>query len=608
MSEKPNVIFVVVDALCFDSLHRRVGDRWVMPHLRKLAETDNAWDNVYSLAPYTEAALVSLLGGTRTMERGGYFFGNAGCDTPMMERYHDAGYRTFMTYSPYVYSKAYLRGVTDMVYTRHYSILPLFMYRLDSFSDALDRGILTDQQFLAAVVLIGEALDTWWGQVEAVLQKKPSAALIASEYAEASAQQTMPLLVEHKRSFENDPMAYTRKVLQAGRNHELVALSAAYNKKAPLPLLNEAKRAYQGELERCQELVSEVTRSVRLDWPYLFSTLRSDKGGLEDFRGLLSRFREYKHERLVAGYLDSLGPDSKVEASAPRQLSCALQWMAERDAEGSPFVAYLQMLDFHLPSVFHTVDSEDWSEVSEEIQEAIGLLESIDEGYSGNILTDLSAYYVDQKIGAFLDQLDEELHSDYVLVVTADHGFPCYDDPPRPYIYNQTYSEAFHVPFLVRVRGRAPLPEVEKGPVSNLEFLNALAEGVLFDVRGHIGEGYVISEYGGPGCPDMTDKEVWYTYIDGDCRISAECKLSEPLGARHVKAVMDLRSDPEEKHNLVRSLDRVDGLSAKLERLKNRHEMLRGLVPSEEFWTVAMSAPMVREDIAQLREGGIGIA
>lgn len=597
----PNVIFLVVDALCYDSLNRKIGDRWVMPHLRELAQNNVSWDNVFSLAPYTEAALVSLLGGERTMENGGYFFGNAGCPRPLPKRFSDAGYRTLLGYSPYVYSKAYLQGVTDIVHTRRYSILPLFMYRLDEYGRRLRNGSLTETQMIASAVLINEALETWHDQVLHIIKGDECAELIADWGQLDTMREIEARIAWHAERFLNDWRTYTERVLREGRHGELPVLSEVYNRRPPLPLEQELKIEYQPLFEERQEAFSHAVKHGKLDKGYLFSTLFNDKGGWRDFIGLLQRNYQHRNGRSLAEYLGAIDEASKVEASAPLQLGYLGEWASARKREEHSFFAYIQFQDFHLPSVFHTVDTCDKSMVSSELEEALELLSGLDERYSGNVVADLSAHYIDAKLKSFLDYYESQLAEDCMLVITADHGYPLYDDPPRPFVYNQTYSEAFHVPFVVRAPGETKLPSVVGPVVDNLTLVDALVAGILDDSSREIGGEYIISEYGGPGCPDMSEKEVWYTYIDERYRISAECKLDEKLGMRHVKTVIDLKSDPEETHNIVRRAANVKGVRAGVAALSLRHERLHRKASAVPFWNEVMSPGLVRSDICRIR-------
>ena len=128
-----NVIYIIVDALCYNSIERCIGNAKVMPFLNRLSDKALSFTNMYTQAPYTEASLVALLSGENTLDSGGYLFGNGTINSSIFYDYVKNGYKTIFSYSPYVYSKAYLKDVTEYYYTRLYSMGPLFLYRLDYY-------------------------------------------------------------------------------------------------------------------------------------------------------------------------------------------------------------------------------------------------------------------------------------------------------------------------------------------------------------------------------------------------------------------------------------------------------------------------------------------
>lgn len=69
-----NVIYIVVDAFCYDNLKRSVGGTEITPFLNKLVDRSYCAHNLYSQAPYTEASMITILSGENTLDNGGYFF------------------------------------------------------------------------------------------------------------------------------------------------------------------------------------------------------------------------------------------------------------------------------------------------------------------------------------------------------------------------------------------------------------------------------------------------------------------------------------------------------------------------------------------------------
>lgn len=602
MDKRPHVIFLVIDAFCYNSLNRRVGPEWVAPYLKSLTKESLSFDNVFSLAPYTEASLVSLLGGDRTMENGGYFFGNAACEHTLLGRYEKEGYRTLLTYSPYVYSKAYLKGVSDFVYTRRYSIKPLFMYRLDVYSELKRRNCLIKDQILAVAVLLREALESWIEQIDHLCKGDDCVRLITREREDKESLISLKEeLLRYLKELESDYEACVSRELDLGRSSRLIELSDRYIASEDLPLKQELLGEFQAKLAFHQARYSQCMKHDTLDFSYLFSTLRGGKDGWKNCIKLAARYIGRRRETSLSDYLYSLEGGSKVETSLSMELSYALRWLRDLDSSDAPGCVYLQPQDFHLPSVFHTVDSNNLSQVRDEMNDALRLLDAMPEDYSGNIIADLSAHYIDKKVQGFVSELDA-MGKDYVLVITADHGYPCYDDPPRPYVYNQTYVEAFHIPFIVKSSRKVDLKMGNDLPVDNLSLLCELNKALLEGSGSLKGAGYVITEYGGPGCPDMTDKPLWYTYIDDAYRISVECKLSESFSDGCVKTIVNIKEDPDEKRNLAPYMSNLRDIDFRLARISERHTDLRSRYSLSSFWSTVTNPEIVHDDIAKLVE------
>lgn len=240
----------------------------------------------------------------------------------------------------------------------------------------------------------------------------------------------------------------------------------------------------------------------------------------------------------------------------------------EVNSSGQSAFAYIQVRDFHLPTVFHSVDCSNKDILDGEFEQAFHLLDRLDEKYEGNIIADLSANYIDNKIKEFYSKLQAE-GIEFELMITADHGYPSFYKPPRRMIYNQTYTEAFHIPFIYfNGKNKKQL----SGLYSAQDLLRRLTHPEEFIENSKARE-YILCEYAGPGCPDISCKPIWYTYIDEQWRVSLECKLDEDIDFDKVKAVYNRKSDPKETRNLIKNKN--CNISDVLSIIGKRHIFLR---------------------------------
>lgn len=563
-----NIIFLVIDAFCYDNLERMIGNKHTTPFLRRLRDENVSFDHMYSQAPYTEAALVSILSGENILENGGYLYGNQTVQSTIFERYKERGYKTISQYSPYIYSKAYLRGVDEYYYTRLINIKVLFDYRLDHYYIKYIKGGLSKNEMQVCIFLLREGFETWIGQAIALINKEDTCRLIQDWVDLDDVRDVFIRLQTERAMFDKDPRSYLEMIFANFSDNRLLKLNKRYNKRKKLYTREVLIEKYQARMDDAQKKYDKIIRKTPIDIGYLYRTWAKGKGGARDFIGLVHNYiRYYKNDHL-SGYLTRIDENAKTEVCMRKQFKYVLDRIDEANREGRPAIAYLHVQDFHLPTVFHSVEEGDFRYVSDEIEDVLDFFDGIDDSYKGNILADLGAYHCDRKIEGFFKESQKRYGEDFKLVVTADHGYPSYFDPPRPVIYNQTYVEAFHVPYIMyndRKKYRSA------GIYSSMDFF------ALLDDRGRGVEErrYILSEYGGPGCPDISDKPVWYTYINKKYRVSAECLLEDEVTYEKLKAVFEIVKDRDEKNNLINDRMNDKEILDIVADINTRHLMLR---------------------------------
>ena len=81
---------------------------------------------------------------------------------------------------------------------------------------------------------------------------------------------------------------------------------------------------------------------------------------------------------------------------------------------------------------------------------------------------------------------------------------------------------------------------------------------------------YVISEYMGPGCPDMLRRQIWFSARDENYIIAYKVGVFEPFDSGELAEVFDLSKDPNQFYNINDKIDRSK-IEYLLEPLKERH-------------------------------------
>lgn len=571
-----NIFYIVIDAFCYNNLTRKIGEEYTTPFLRELSEKSVFATNMYSQAPYTEASLVALLSGENILENGGYLFGNKFVKKTVFEDFSKAGYEIISQYSPYIYSKAYLKDIDSFFYTRLVSIRVVFDYRLAYYKVKYDERKIKSEEEIICIKILKEEFDTWIQQAELLLIGDKSCYLIQNWIEEKNVREVLEGLVKEKKKFENNEFKYLHKLFENFDNNELLELNKIYNKKSAVINSDILYNEYQKKFEEIQKMYSSIIYKDVPDCRYLFSVLKNNINGYKDFKGLLRNYKAYYTNKFVSGYLKSIDNNTQTEVCMKKQFDYIIKCVNESNLKGIPALAYLQVQDFHLPTAIHSSDYNDLKYIESELDEAISLCGKIDKNYKGNLIADLGARYCDNKLKEFFYKLKDNFGDNFKLIITADHGYPSYYNPPRSVIYNQTFVEAFHIPFILYDgENNCRIDEI----TSTMDHFEIIKNTKFF--KGS--RKYILSEYGGPGCPNIGDKPVWYTYIDQDFRVSAELLLSENMGYDKLKGVYRINIDKYEKNNLVKKAKKINEINDIMNIIDRRNKELREKYDGDKF-------------------------
>ncbi|MGG7058124.1 sulfatase-like hydrolase/transferase [Clostridium tertium] len=586
-----NVIYIVVDAFSYNNLKKCVGEIEITPFLNNLTSKSYCAHNLYSQAPYTEASMVAILSGENTLDNGGYFFGNNNCKSTIFGNFKKNGYKTISGYSPYVYSKAYIRDVDEFYYTRLYSIEPLFMYRLEYFKEKFDNGIISKKEKEICGILLGEAFDTWIKQAFDILNNNKEASLLSVLVQDIDMIKKVQYELKNELDlFLDNRILYVENIFIQWKEHKLIKINTKYNKHRELPLKTYINKAYSNKLSIYQDKYSNIIRKQFCDFNYIIGTLLRNKRGYKDFKGIVHNYMRYYSNKYLSNYLSVITENAKTEVSMATQFEVFLDSILECDKNNQNYFAYIHVQDFHLPSVFHTVDSNNIKQLEEEFNEAFKLLDNMDCNYRGNIIAALSAHYCDCKIRDLFKKLKESLNNNFLFVVTADHGYPSYEDPIRPMVYNQTYTEAFHIPCII-YDSYNQMAESKNNLLSNIDIFKIIQQKAGIKDSTNIGKrNYILSEYGGPGCPDISERPIWYTLIIEDYSISVECLLNDNISYESIVSIYHLKSDSMQKFNKVKKMYNSKKILKFLDIIQERHLELRRRYGNEKFYTELLNA------------------
>ena len=193
------------------------------------------------------------------------------------------------------------------------------------------------------------------------------------------------------------------------------------------------------------------------------------------------------------------------------------------------------------------------------INKTILLSDINDEIVNQYILYQLSLRYVDFYVRRIVDELKKRnMLDNTIIVLTADHGSSYTFNPVREISVNNFHKENFKTPFLV-------WPSNSKKPNSDAIFS---AEDVLptifkeagvkkpdhykgLEMQNNLeGRKIIVTEYMGPGCPDMFDREIWMSSRSKNYMISYKMNVKNKFDRNNFFEIYDLANDPFEFKNL----------------------------------------------------------
>lgn len=123
-NEAKNVIMIVLDSVSYDFTKKTKCKACSMPFLHSLMKKGINAINIYSEAPYTEAALVSLLCGDNTLDKTGHMKRNLNHKS-ILQIFEENNYNIFLT----LINRQYILVVKCMNSKINIIIFPFYFHK-----------------------------------------------------------------------------------------------------------------------------------------------------------------------------------------------------------------------------------------------------------------------------------------------------------------------------------------------------------------------------------------------------------------------------------------------------------------------------------------------
>ena len=566
---KKNVILFVIDSFNYSRIRDESNKTKLTPFLERMEKEGISCSNMYSEAPYTEAALMGLKCGQHTLDNGGYLerFNNA--PELIYESFNKAGYDVYnSSFQPQCFPSSLRRGITDLYYDFAFEINALWGYRLYYYAELLKKDSLKQYDWDYLIRCLDDNLNEWNSFFQDIENKKASIELVWKNSKNYDIATAHKLLNEELKNYNYDKIGYITNLLTIGKAHSLFKIpDCVQNYKVKEQSTKDfVKKRFRPIFKRIQKLhISRNLFNNKRNWKtigYLLITFIKSPNHI-NFKNILNGGYILVNSVIDLDLWQRIKENYDTFKNAPSAITHInhfINWLKKHD-NVKPYFACLHVDDIHNPEMFFSYDSDDINLIERQAQKIESYINALPTNYKGSITHDLSLIYIDDILERFYNMLKKENQlSNTIIAITADHGFSFSGYPIRDSMVCNFYLENYNIPFVLfgdsikkmRITSLCSSLDI---PVTLLKLCdievpeNFKGHSLLEDIK----QDHLIIEYMGGGCPDVTRRKINFASYDKDYFIATEIPLKDNLSLENLTEIYDLKADPEQRQNLVKN-------------------------------------------------------
>ena len=581
-----NVITIFVDSVTWESVGTTRSSVSPTPFLDSLKRESLTASNLYSHGPYTDAAKTCLLTGRNCLDDFGYYYRENSSPTSHLKLFHDAGYETYCFHYPFwIYGNKIRRYIDHLIYTAGFVFGSEWGGMFGHYSEIASKRDLTDDELKLLSIRFRLFFEAYTNYVDEILCNDEASMLHGDSINRENYLRAKELLGKEFEKFNENSIDYINDFNKQGMNHPVAALQLwsiddLVSRDFLEEMLHENKDFYkkitrQNYRANFWKVMPSFRRLLWAIIRYIKTKNKDNLFFLLNYKFLLHPFEEM---RSVWGK-----PKWQVSNSIHSVLKSGLEVLKKRDNGASrPFYMYLNTDDPHKNIAMFAYDVKDKKVVGDELRVLNEYVEQVGTKFKGSLLYFLSLRYVDYEIEKFSLNLQKlGLWENTSLLVLTDHGSSFTYYPLHNARVNCFYDECYHIPVLLRAPGFKGI-NVDTYQTSK-DIFPTVCDMVGLDkpseFNGHSMldfsrpiQSYVITEYMGPGCPDMTTKRMWLSIRDTNYLIGYKVGVFEPFNEGDLAEVYDLKKDPLAYYNINTIIEKnvIDYLLKPLEERFNQ--------------------------------------
>lgn len=575
-----NVYFIVLDSLEGSALF---SNRNNSKFIDRLSGKSLCGNNMYSEAPYTEAALNCLLSSKHTLENNGHMMRLKDKKT-FFEFFSESGYEVFLNhYYPSIVPSYVVPGATTNYYIEGYSFSHLVDYRLKYFSDLKKENKLENDEINLLTELLEDNFKGWLKYLELIKNNDTKLELIIKKIEQKSIDESISVLKKEISKFNNDKSKYLDELLENLDGSPLNDIKK-YNPtkevidiKIKKEIINRYKKTFK-KIKRKQFYYN--FKNVKFPLKKVLDSLK-EKDILKA-KGILV---SYKNLLIDKDIMDRISINYEKMNLWPSFRKIAEHSLSYYETEKSPHMHYIHIDETHYPENFFTHDTNDFEILDKEFNKINDFLDNMPKDYKGTITKDLSILYCDGIIEEIYNRLKKiDDFENTVLILTADHGFSFNFYPFRHEYVNTFYKENYRVPYLFYTKNIKPnfndkiYSTLDIAPtILDIAGLNIPKDYKGTSILKNKGRNFSYVEYMGGGCPDIKRKKINLGVRTENYSVYCKVKITEEI-KENIVEIYDLKKDPNEEKNLLKIKNQlkihqeIEILEKKLNKIKNEYQ------------------------------------
>lgn len=565
---KYNAITILVDSAMWECCGTTRAKVSATPFLDSLKKESIVTTKLYSHAPFTDAATKSLYSGRNTLDDYSFFLKLNSSPSNHFKSFHDNGYETYGLYYPYyMYGNEIQKNIDHSFYTGRFTFQSewhSFMW----FADILKVRELDQREMKLCMKRMELMFEVWDFHYNYILKHPESMQLLEEPFNRFDVNKGLSELRNLHSLYNADKEKFIIDFLKTNGDEFRKIDGVEFNDLMNRDFIeNEIYKKYDWFFKKASKLNRKAN---------LFKNAPSFKRicyGLKTF----AKKRNVNDIKFLANYYYSLRPikemkkasrlyEWQTDSSSFMQMDLASRIIRDRKNAEKPFYLSMHVMDPHNYLECFTYDKQDSHLIEDEITMLNDYLDQLGSDFIGNILYFMSMRYVDHYIEKFCNDLKEMgLWDTTALLIVADHGSSYTFYPIHGARVNCFDDECYHIPMYMRVPNLQP---IEVSHYCNSKdvlptYLDVLGLKLSSDFKGHslldknyAWPDYVMTEYTGPGCPEVRGRRLWFSIRNKEYMVAYRVAVYEPFEEGELVEVHDLKKDPNCYYNIADSIDR----------------------------------------------------